>query len=110
MATHISCPVCGKATVAGRFPAQGPIDLVGLTFRGLGRSRGFTVAGRSSLLDDRGVCRSLAFRLVAVLATLQEHGHFSLLDLPGAQRLAHWERELDGQERDLERRDLSRNQ
>ena len=52
----------------------------------------------------------MAFRLVAVLATLQEHGHFSFDTLPGAQRLAHWETELVGQERDLERREIGLNQ
>src|SRR6267378_3040344 len=103
MASHISCPTCGKATLASRFPASSPIDVVGLTFRGLGKGHGFAVADRSSLLDDPTVCEPLASRLFETLRMLKQHGHFTDRDLLGVN-LAESESDAVARESDLERR------
>ncbi len=106
MATHIGCPLCGKASLASRFPTRGPVDVVRLTFKGAGRGRGFVVTDRSSALEDPSVCEPLASRVLKLLETLMQHGYVFVGDLPGLGNLVEWERGLAEREGESVRREF----
>ncbi len=49
--THFQCPVCGRSVgVKGYNPSVRPLDVLGKSFRGLGRGRGFEVSDEESIL------------------------------------------------------------
>ncbi len=49
--THFQCPVCGRSVGAKGYDPEGrPLDVLGKSFRGLGRGRGFEVSDEESIL------------------------------------------------------------
>ncbi len=50
--THFQCPICGRNVgIKGYDPSNFEVDVLGLSFVGLGRGRGFDVSKKESLLD-----------------------------------------------------------
>jgi len=73
--SHLICPLCGLSIPLGTFwnGIDEEIDDVEVvSFRGLGRGRGFEKTEAISVLDDEGVCDAIARRCHVVLGLLGE--------------------------------------
>ena len=71
--SQILCPLCGKSIHTRNYdPSKFTDEIIGISFRGLGRGRGFEVIARDNLLDideEHPILEDLANR-VAVLHDL----------------------------------------
>ena len=66
--THFQCPICGRNVgIRGYTPSNFEVDVLGLSFVGLGRGRGFEVSEKESILDsDDPVLDVIANRVAEV--------------------------------------------
>ena len=73
--SHLICPLCGLSIPLGTFwngIDEDIEDVEVVSFRGLGRGRGFKKAGSVSVLDNEVVCNAIARRCHVVLSLLEE--------------------------------------
>lgn len=66
--SHLVCPLCGLSVPLKKFDEDQDLeDIVITEFRGLGRGRGFEVAGTYSILGDKDLLDVLEDRCKAIL-------------------------------------------
>lgn len=73
--SHIVCPLCGLSVPLSKFWEtiyEDIDDIEAVSFRGLGRGRGFEKSEAYSLLDDEGICEAVASRCHAILELLED--------------------------------------
>src|SRR5665647_1551332 len=62
--SHIICPLCGKNAPLSTFdPGSLPLDLMTISFMGLGRGRGFAVKEKVSIMGDETYTPIVAARI-----------------------------------------------
>jgi uncharacterized FlaG/YvyC family protein len=65
--SHLVCPLCGKNAPLSKFdPEYLDLDISLVSFRGLGRGRGFEVADRVSVLGDDDITPKVLNRVVEI--------------------------------------------
>ena len=73
--SHVVCPMCGLSVPLSKFweTVYDEIDdIEAVSFRGLGRGRGFEKTETYSVLDDTELCEAVASRCYAILELLGE--------------------------------------
>lgn len=73
--SHLVCPMCGLSIPLGTFwdgIDEDVEDIETVSFRGLGRGRGFEKVDSTSILDDEEICDAIARRCHAILNLLEE--------------------------------------
>ena len=79
--TSVSCPLCGKYTSITSFdPGSLDDDIYAVSFRGLGRGRGFKVTEKRSLLDSlesEETVSAIADRTLQIAKFLRDEGTIS---------------------------------
>ena len=73
--SHLICPLCGKNAPLSTFnPENLPLDIVAVSFKGLGRGKGFAVNEKISLMDDEEYTPLIIERIVRLYNLFLEKG------------------------------------
>ena len=73
--SHLVCPLCGKnAPLSTLDPENLPFDLKTVSFRGLGRGRGFAKSEEISIMDDDEYAPVIAKRIEKLYHFFVEQG------------------------------------
>ena len=73
--SHVVCPMCGLSVPLSKFweTVYDEIDdIEAVSFRGLGRGRGFEKTEAYSVLDDTELCEAVASRCHSILELLED--------------------------------------
>jgi hypothetical protein len=70
--SHIECPLCGLFPSKNKFTSKVfANDIYALSFKGLGRARGFAPTEKHSILDDTGLMNEITRRCHLILNLIE---------------------------------------
>jgi len=77
--SHVICPLCGKSVAVNHYdPSKFDDDVMGQSFTGKGRGKGFDVSDKSSVLGEGGydnLLRMMASRALRIVKLLYDNGY-----------------------------------
>ena len=77
--SHVICPLCGKSVAVNHYdPSKFDDDVMGQSFTGKGRGKGFEVSDKSSVLGEGeydNLLRMMASRALRIVKLLYDNGY-----------------------------------